>query len=144
MKLIFLDIDGVLNRTATPGKLGFEPECVANLNRILEAVPGAMIVVISAWRYMITLGHMDLEGFSLLLESHGVKCANRLHGYIGNGSDDRAFLIEELLDCFPDVESWVVIDDMELWFDCQVLCDPTIGLTRADADMAIEILRDSK
>eukprot|EP00012_Vannella_robusta_P006151 CAMPEP_0206201584 /NCGR_PEP_ID=MMETSP0166-20121206/11650_1 /ASSEMBLY_ACC=CAM_ASM_000260 /TAXON_ID=95228 /ORGANISM="Vannella robusta, Strain DIVA3 518/3/11/1/6" /LENGTH=261 /DNA_ID=CAMNT_0053620317 /DNA_START=1 /DNA_END=783 /DNA_ORIENTATION=+ len=48
MKLIFLDVDGVLNRDVTEG--GFEDECVEALKYIVQK-SGAKIVLSSTWRY---------------------------------------------------------------------------------------------
>ena len=65
MKVIFLDFDGVLNtenyqvRRRSEGlpvmdSYGhlFDPEAIANLGSILEAVPDAKIVVESSWKVM--------------------------------------------------------------------------------------------
>jgi hypothetical protein len=80
--LIYLDIDGVLNKRARHpnGYCGTEPECVARFNRILEAVPEALIVVSSAWRYLVLNGSMTPGGLENLLLTHGVDCMGRLFG----------------------------------------------------------------
>ncbi len=56
MKIIFLDIDGVLNcaktfERTTHGVIGVDPYRVLILHRILEAT-GAKIVLSSSWRHM--------------------------------------------------------------------------------------------
>lgn len=59
MKIIFLDIDGVLNRLGTPmqgrtttkweGLIGMEPELVERMNALV-ARTGALVVLSSTWR----------------------------------------------------------------------------------------------
>jgi hypothetical protein len=46
MIVIFLDIDGVLNghQKHENGYCGIYPECVTRFNRLLDAVPNAMVV----------------------------------------------------------------------------------------------------
>jgi hypothetical protein len=75
--LIFLDVDGVLNwmRSFEPCSgppVQFEPPCVRAFNHIIEET-AAQIVLSSSWRYLILNGHMSLNGFSVLLRSHGVR-----------------------------------------------------------------------
>jgi hypothetical protein len=66
MKIIFLDIDGVLNRhiLQNNGYCGIEQPHVQALNYILAKVPEAKIVVSSAWRYMVHQQAMTLKGLS--------------------------------------------------------------------------------
>lgn len=83
MKVIFLDIDGVLNDHTQMENhyCGTKYECVQQFNRILDAVPEAKIVISSAWRYMILRGDVTLKGFEMLLLTHGVKCHERVIGH---------------------------------------------------------------
>lgn len=50
LDIIFLDIDGVLNPDKENHSHVFAPECVAELKRILDAVPSAHIVFSTTWR----------------------------------------------------------------------------------------------
>lgn len=77
MKVIFLDVDGVLNnrKAFKQGKIdGFphgvslvwDPDCVERLNKIIEKT-GAKIVVSSTWRlyadaYEVLTTKMDIKG----------------------------------------------------------------------------------
>lgn len=77
MKVIFLDIDGVLNWRATvdriSGYIGFCPARIARLNRITAAVPDAKIVVSSTWRHCFdTDAYRDFPGLVALLKKRGV------------------------------------------------------------------------
>lgn len=81
MKVLFLDIDGVLNdHTWLPEVLcgQIHGDCVFELNRVLRATD-ARLVVSSAWRYLMYRGEMNLQGLEWLLRSHGV-LAGRLVG----------------------------------------------------------------
>lgn len=82
LPLIFLDIDGVLNAHAydpIAESCTISPECVKSFNRVLSETD-ALIVLSSAWRYMIAGGAMTLKGFEYLLRTHGVHCNGRLVG----------------------------------------------------------------
>src|SRR4051812_40049868 len=78
MKIVFLDLDGVLNghERFENGYYGIRQENVAELNFLLKSVPTAKIVLISSWRYML-YDSMTLDGFTNLLLSHGVNCLLR-------------------------------------------------------------------
>jgi hypothetical protein len=63
-KILFLDMDGVLNAHEWLGEAGscdVRHDCVLRLNRILHET-GAAIVLSSAWRYMVHGGDMTLPG----------------------------------------------------------------------------------
>lgn len=63
-KIVFLDIDGVLNKHDTKDKIswhtGIDPELVPKLKRIIEATD-AKIVLSSTWRRQYGLA--DMRGF---------------------------------------------------------------------------------
>lgn len=82
MKLLFLDIDGVLNdhtRMAS-GYCTIHTDKGDLLNQILDAHPDVQIVISSAWRYLVTGGHMTVKGFENMLLTYGLKVFNRVHG----------------------------------------------------------------
>lgn len=160
MKIIFLDIDGVLNGHARHpnGYCGIDPACVYRLNRIV-AETGAKVVVSSAWRYLIGRG-MNFNGFKAMLLTYGLDRAVEIIDATAEDEDipDRGPQIGERLKCF-EVDSYVILDDGS---DDQphppatkplteslvehheraviVFTDGTKGLTDADADRAIAIL----
>lgn len=83
MRLLFLDIDGVLNAHEP-----LDPEVMCGqihkdkvmlLNDVLRQT-GAFLAVSSAWRYIVHRGEMNLKGFEWLLRSHGIHCNNRFIG----------------------------------------------------------------
>lgn len=106
MKVIFLDVDGVL----ITGKLGWnkpDPECVSALNRLIEKT-GAHIVVSSCWR----IGREVIE-LRELLASWGVigKVIDRTKEF----QEQRGYEIGDWLmerdKHRGDVEGFVILDD---------------------------------
>lgn len=74
-KIIFLDIDGVLNDhefsdlSQSTTIHGF---CMSRFNKILEFSKCTEIVLSSAWRYMINGKDMTCKGFTYMLRTHGL------------------------------------------------------------------------
>jgi hypothetical protein len=156
--VIFMDIDGCLNRHGydpVAESCTIDPECVRNFNRVLDAVPDAMIVLSSAWRYMVLNGAMTLKGFEYLLRTHGVHCAGRLLDITcpDEEIETRGQQIRHWLNEHGGDRHYVVIDDggvMEnRWYDLGinaaglpvVWCEGTIGLTEVGAEVATVKLR---
>jgi hypothetical protein len=124
-------------------------DCVDHLNRILIECD-ANIVVSSAWRYMVSGGSMTETGFEYLLRTHRIACTTRIEGFTptdeeieGRGRQIRAWLNEH-----GDGRPYVVLDDMDegitengLKF---VQTNGSTGLTEADADRAIAILKGER
>lgn len=160
MKIIFLDIDGVLNghdwdEAAQSNRI--RHRCVEQLSRILGET-GAKIVLSSAWRYMIHCGAMTTIGFEYMLRTHGA--SGIVHkivgvtikdedtpGYLGAGHVDgswepRTKQIRMWLEDHPGVTEFVVIDDADLvdFGERFVQTDGATGLTEDDANRAIDLL----
>jgi hypothetical protein len=131
MKVIFLDIDGVLatnkefatNRTKFREKhlwakelrvpYGFNKGCVDVFNEILDKT-NAEIVISSDWRF-----HWDLDELDSIFKANGVK-KSPMFGTIKNKrkmsselEDDRVYQINEWIK-FNNPDKWVAIDDMNL------------------------------
>lgn len=145
--IIFLDIDGVLNRhlwNELAKSLSIESTSIAHLNRII-AETGAKIVISSAWRYMIIGQAMTLQGFDYLLRTHGLQ-ADTLIGYTCSDEETvvRGMQIHQWREQNSHIGSYVVIDDMDLWISemhPMILTNPAEGLTGKHADEAIAILK---
>ncbi len=166
-KILFLDVDGVLNDHAfdiDAQSCTIDQSCVAALNRVLK-VTSCDIVISSAWRYMILGGAMSAKGFEYLLRTHGVHCVDKVVGYtrpdakIYKPGDviDQAERGKEILD-WLNVFDWfnmrqvpghpvafVVVDDKQLGFERMpfVQTDGLVGLTEADADKIIALFGDT-
>ena len=115
VRVIFLDIDGVLNqcdwkegdpRPATC------PSCVRQLNRVLKET-GASVVLVSNWRHLVNRGDITPKGFEFLLHTHGVVGAHIRH-VMGEGRkrSSRGGGITRWLRQHPEVESFVIMDDL--------------------------------
>ena len=143
MKLLFLDIDGVLNghETHTNGYCGIKPYNVEVLNSILGAVPDVQIVISSAWRYMIYPDAMTLKGFEYLLIVSGLNCRGRIHGHTV-----RDEIIEEREDQILDYarknncQEFIVLDDMDLKMTQLVRTNGKVGITNTEAQKVIALL----
>lgn len=148
--IIFLDFDGVLNTEQYQARLAvdgapnkdawgplFDPRAVDNLRKIIEAT-GAAIVISSSWRYMHRLGSLrmmwevrELPGEILDILPCGAT-------YISRGED-----IECWMNQYGQTD-YVIIDDLNDFYPTQldryVETNPIVGITEANATIAIEIL----
>ena len=147
MKIIFLDIDGVLNTMSNwgsrPVEKRFSPECISALNRITEYT-GAKIVISSTWRNI--MGYYELSDLLLFAgvkgEIIGKTPPVKLSGG-RRGEEIERFLYEYRKSEF-DVSSFIILDDNTDMGDLMehlVWCDSKTGLTERLADIAIEKLK---
>ena len=162
-KVIFLDIDGVLNtgwwysqmdKNTPKDKYGyaFDPNAVSNLKKIIDET-GADIVISSSWK---SFGISELED---MWQDRGLP--GKLIGITPNTVSDELLLnadlnhmerfsirgmeIKEWLDKHgKNVSHYVIIDDMDNFLPDQqpyfVQTNPEVGITKEDIDMAIKIL----
>jgi hypothetical protein len=153
MRILFLDIDGVLNGhdyDPLAESCTIRTHCITNLSKILTQTD-VKVVISSAWRYMISRGAMTLRGFEYLLRTHRLAgIQNRIIGITREDLDqtsktERGLEIEEWLRDHPEVTHYLVIDDMDYGISIRghpfLQTDGTVGLTEADADKAIMMLR---
>ncbi len=164
MKVLFLDIDGVLNANgsykADSESRNLDPRCVANLNRLVQTTD-CKIVLSSAWRYMILNGAMTIKGFQYMLRTHGVTkyleiidtlpADNQLEFVAGsNKAPGRGQAIHEWVEkAKPEAkpEKWAIVDDLDVSYgickECPnfVQTNPNVGLTEEDTTRLLEILR---
>lgn len=110
MKVIFLDVDGVLNsdeyiaRTIKEKTLGIFADVDTNKIRLLQQAiqsTGANIVLSTSWRYSKRIGSLkELLGlYGIYTDS--IPCINQ-----ERGTEIRAWLNEH-----PEVEDYVILDD---------------------------------
>ena len=157
MKILFLDIDGVLNNNAPISGVSQSPTLyrhkVALLNHVLMET-GALVVVSSAWRYLIHRGEMNLAGLDWLLRSHGMM-AGRLagvtradppggdHGEWGN-PNERGQQIADWLREHPGDHTYAVLDDLDLGITAAghpfVQTDGKLGLGFSEVRQLMAIL----
>jgi hypothetical protein len=120
-KVIFLDIDGVLNDDGRNRENGIiiEQKYVENLHKIVEGT-GAEIVLSSSWRRGVArdaLYGLEDEGLQQLYEEFRKK---RLYlagatPLIYDGPDGRPLEIRTWLARRPSVKKFVILDDETFW-----------------------------
>jgi len=152
-KLIFLDIDGVMNSEVSWLRYQnygtFSENAVNSLNSILSRT-GAKIVISSSWREIHPYKEMEA-----ILCDQGVHAHGRVIGQTpswnktskGNilcGFKCRGDEIHNWLENYDGkVEGIVLLDDtmdMVHMYPWLVLTNAYVGLTKADADLAVSIL----
>jgi hypothetical protein len=129
MKVIFLDIDGVLNHDQTRdrigGYLGLNPGMIKRFNRIIEACPDVKIVISSTWRHSYSHGvYEDFDGLVKLLKERGLQgdiightpfpVSSPPGGWLSLGHTPyrtRGAEIRLYLDAHPEVEHFLILDD---------------------------------
>ena len=163
-KVIFLDIDGVLNtkwwytqmdRNTPKDQYGyaFDPKTVANLKRIVEET-GADIVISSSWKCM---GLSQMED---MWEERNLP--GKIIGITPNSVSDEMLLNADIdsIELFhirgEEIKEWLamhgkrisnyaIIDDMDNMLPEQqshfVHTNPEVGITENDADRIITILK---
>jgi hypothetical protein len=162
VKIVFLDIDGVLNHSATRSDvlpttkerlpIPIAPECMARLNRLI-AETGAKIVISSSWRTFArwqdlgpalarhglvadVIGETpDLVNDEVWLENWRV----REGAPFAYERLERGWEIGEWLAAHPEVTAFVILDDcsdMDALVPWLVLTHPNDGLDDPDVERA--------
>ena len=153
MKVIFLDIDGVLNCSTT--KIGvnassqiwnIDNTLVPNLNKIIDAFdPDDITVVLSSsWRYAHRKRQIDIN---ILLKEAGYTGPEIVEMTPETSEDIRGKEIRSWLDHAKDVESFVILDDdtADMLEFMDFIVEPSFeggGLSSEHANIAVYILRD--
>ncbi len=120
MKIIFLDIDGVLNNDDTTDKVdgftGLHPPLIANFNKIIDAHPDAKIVISSTWRKCLPFlkAYTNFEELKKLLADRGLKGEIIDHtpikmSYISRGGEISMWLDDNAKKL--GVDQYVALDD---------------------------------
>lgn len=134
MKVLFLDFDGVI---FTFGNYNFSPSACKNLNLLLSKEPELKIVVSSSWR------HLGIDQVKKTLKANGID-SSRVIDITGNEPGPRGNQVQAWIDSHSEVTSFVAMDDEADYpnvMDRLVKTNPYVGLTEADVDKAIEILK---
>lgn len=148
MKIIFLDIDGVMNSYSSSlsdkhESLAFDSRAVENLKHIIYET-GAKVVVSSTWRIGETTNSMKRNIFSHYeLDHHVIGLTAHFIETI------RGLEIEDYLlnNKYGKAESFVILDDdtdMGNLKPFHVHVNRVCGLSRDDAKKAIEILNSKE
>ena len=142
MKIVFLDIDGVLNGHEWIHRQGgrrINPKPASHLN-ILLARTGAKVVISSTWRSWVNRGWMTVEGFGAMLRSHGID-AEVVDVLPRGTTSERDHQIRDWVRQHKDeIESYVAIDDLDLKGVPLVRTRPDRGMTAKNITDAVKML----
>lgn len=150
LKILFLDIDGVLNSIAsrrfTGNGLGMGQSHVDELVRIIDTT-GCQIVVSSAWRHADvprTVSTHSAFGQSLRASGGGSKVLRAVVGVTDDKPDTRGDQISRWIDEHPGLTAFAIVDDEPLGkhFDQLVATSFETGLTVDTADAIIAMLNE--
>lgn len=154
MKIVFLDVDGVLNSQRIANRIGWgghfdESEeathdnvkwgqsLVDNLKEIVQKT-GAQIVISSTWRKFFSIQKFK-DMFAVYNFNDAPVIDKTPGGYANRGLEINRWLADN-----PSVTGYVILDDYPDFLPEQnvfyVETDPEIGLTEQDRDRAIQIL----
>lgn len=163
IKVIFLDIDGVINGFNSPPLFAagwpeshLETPLIEKINKIVETVESqelentikTKIVISSSWRIRFSLDELRemlqkqglrAEILDVTPRIHPVKMSQR----VSRGKEIQAWLTN----CSEEVIKFVILDDipdmghLESWL---ILTDDKTGITDADVEKAIEMLSTEK
>ncbi len=143
MKVVFLDIDGVISKLGPKGNLslyGLSKPLLRNLSYLIKTSK-SIIVLSSTWRmYPEARRRLDRQ-----LRFKGLKISSQTPVHNGGLMTDRPGEIEQWLKEHPNVTEYVIIDDVPDYFTGDlrahcVACDPEQGLTEEKVQEAFEIL----
>lgn len=135
MKVLFLDIDGVVNCSSTTQRfepcIGIDPKLVAIVQRIVDST-GCVIVLSSSWRLPPPEMVEHVKTFFTL---HDVTVDKR-------GLTDRGCEVQDWLDHHEPVEAYAILDDNSDFHKNQPLfkTDWNTGITDEIADKVIKSL----
>jgi hypothetical protein len=142
MKIIFLDIDGILNVFSNYSKdHNFSRSACNNLNDLLSKEPDLKIVISSAWRrhgilFVQNLFRKNSLPYDKIIDI--TEFDNK-----SEASIDRGVYIKRWMDKHPEVTKFVIFDDesnMGELMNKLVKINSWIGITSKDVKKAIEIL----
>lgn len=146
MKVIFLDVDGVLNnpRTKTRTRDGWrfvDDYLVERLAQIVRATQ-AKVVLSSSWREGWDDNEIYFQDLRRKLVSYNILLQDRT----GKWRKTRAQEIMEYLAQHPEITNYVILDDVpdfsSIGYKNVILTNDLLGLTEQNVKEAIEILEE--
>lgn len=153
MKVIFCDIDGVLNEDSTPTRtksrvIFIDEEKLLRLKRIVDAT-GAKIVLSSTWRYDRENAKFNADFLELQEAFHKVGLEFYSFTPVDAIGIRRGMEITAWLGLHPEVERHIILDDELFDFEERGLLPRLVktefadgGLTEAHVQEAINLLSE--
>ena len=147
MKLIFCDIDGVLNSeigTEESGVLGIEEEKLYLLQALLEST-GAQLVITSKARFAESIYEERLK----TIENSGIKIRDAFRGKTLSSNPKAIEVLAYLQNKCKDIDNVLILDDNDHDFSEYfkhnfILVSTKTGLTVKDVEEGIAILGKEK
>lgn len=140
MKVIFLDVDGVLNSARDGYSINLENDYHFEMLKKIVDATDANIVLSSSWRIGFSVLSLPEKNLIERLEKYGMEIMDFTPCMTGTRGDE----IREWLSNNWPVESFVILDDegdmAEFKETNLVKTNTSIGLQEKDVDKAIEIL----
>lgn len=157
IKIIFLDIDGILNSHKwwdyynenelskdTKYDFDLDPQAIETLNSILDSVPSVKIVITSTWRFDFkdTVERLQAQGLRIpILDRTSVEPRFHEGTYMPRGVLVKKWLSEHTN---GETCNYVIFDDdMDFLLDQAynlIITDTAIGITQDNVSKAIGIL----
>lgn len=148
MKVIFLDVDGVLNAYSTnvctkSGVQFVEDNLIEKLKRIIDKT-GVNVVLSSDWRY--DRNYEEFNGDYLELKNKLAEYGIAFYGFTPEiYHENRGVEVDAYLKKHPEIDKFVILDDR-----CDlaphkhrlVRTDPKIGLSDENVEEAIWLLNN--
>lgn len=140
MKILFIDIDGVLNSYDTPsGMYCMNKNKIRMIRGIVEDT-GCKIVLSSSWR-------KDYRALVVAKRNFKYKKIDLYDTTIKSDLESRGHEVQKWLDEHSDIDSYCIIDDVHDFLPNQwkrlVLTDPSIGITEKNCEVACQILLET-
>lgn len=142
MKVIFLDIDGVLNGHQWI-HLEEGPRIIPTPARIFNKIVGrtqAKIVVSSTWSRKVKSGDLTPSGFAWMLKTHGVFCEviDAINSDVTVPKQRADNIMKWVRENKP--EKWLCIDGLPVPVQFHIRPNPATGLTSVDIQTSLRIL----
>lgn len=154
MKVIFLDIDGVLNNDETEeytpeGYLGIDDILLARLKKIVENTQ-AKIVLTTSWKDYWDKDETNCKKDGLYINEKFKKFGLKVYDKTIDGGFDRGKGINKYLEDHKEVTNFLIIDDYMFkdfarydYVKNMIYTDAEDGLSTSDAIEAINILNNN-
>ena len=149
-KVIFFDIDGVLNTSEQWNRAySLKNSCIATFCTFVKKSK-ADIVMISSWRKGFVSKH-NMENLPQIrvleekLANYGVEISDKTPVLVGRKRDKE---IERYLYMHPEVKSYIIIDDDKNEYDAILkgtyFIDAKVGFTKKDIRRCLYVFRRRK